>query len=63
MKESSTLAENAVINLLQREIMPDTKMQCTNKSNTLVCIVINNLIQRVISEDTKRICIMDSRPV
>ena len=54
MKELSTLAGNAAINLLQREILLDTKRQYMKDSNTLVDNAAINLLQREILLNTKR---------
>ena len=42
MKESNTLADNATIKQLQREILLDTKEQYMKESNILVYSAENN---------------------
>ena len=44
MKESNTLASNVAINLLQREILLNTKRQYMKKSNTLAGNAAINLL-------------------
>ena len=46
MKESITLVDNAVINLLQREVLLNTKEQYMKESNSLVDNAVINLLQR-----------------
>ena len=56
MKESSTLAGNAAINLLQRELLLITKKQYMKESNTLADNAAINLLQKIILLDTKEHC-------
>ena len=44
MKESNTLATNATLKQLQRDILQDTKGQYMKESNTLIEIVENSLL-------------------
>ena len=46
MKESNTLADNAVINLLQKEVLLNTKGQYMKESNILAGNAAINLLQR-----------------
>ena len=44
----NTLADDAAINLLQRDILLDTKRQCMKESNTLAGYAAINLLQKAI---------------
>ena len=45
MKELNTLVDNVAINLLQRQILLDTKEKYMKESNTLVNNAVINLLQ------------------
>ena len=53
MKESNTLAGNAIIKQLQREVLLNTKGQYMMESNTLVGNVANNFLTRDILVNTE----------
>ena len=53
MKESNTLAVNAAINFLQRDILQNTKKQYIKDSNTLADNAEINLLRREILLNTK----------
>ena len=53
MKESNTLADSAAVNLLQKVILPNTKVQYMRESNTLAVNAANNLLLRYILLDTR----------
>ena len=60
MKELSTLVDNAAINLLQREILLNTKRQYMKESNTLADKGAINLLQQIILLGTKEQCMKES---
>ena len=52
MKESNSLAGNATIKQLQREILLNTKGQYMKESNTLVDNVAYNFLRKEVLQDT-----------
>ena len=62
MKESNTLAGNAIIKQLQRKVLPNTKGQYIKESNTLAGNVENNLPGSQISIFTKWKDIENKKP-
>ena len=54
MKDSNTLAGNATIKQLQREILLDTEVQYMKELNTLVINAIITFLLRTISQGTKK---------
>ena len=57
MRKSNTLADNATIKHLQKEVLPNVIGQYMKESNILEDNAAINLLPKVISQDTKEICI------